>query len=173
MGGSLDFREIIAMKNYKIVEELVKAKDKLAERDALLKFMDSVLKYISEEVKGFEHYAVYKTADTLDYIAISGIADAMYKHDDPATAMMKSLYDIIAAMFGRLLDYYRMYLNENRESLKEIYSEDVDKYVTVIAKYAKKYPAEVVEGLILFINTVFDKVRDVKKQVEKYGFVLW
>ncbi|MCL7390202.1 MAG: hypothetical protein LZ173_09800 [Thaumarchaeota archaeon] len=172
----MELHELLTKKKtigeWRLTEELTPVIDRLVQRDALLRFMDSVLKYIDEEVARYEYYALTRIDKYATSITIHEILVAMREYINPERAIMKVLEYPIASMFNEILYKYHELLEEREEREKEKIDKEINKYISVLIEYAERYPHLVVKGLITFADMAADAVKDVKEEIDIYGHPL-
>jgi hypothetical protein len=176
MGGSLEFHELLTKKKtigeWRLEEELTPVIDKLVKTDALLKFMDSVLKYIEEETPRYKYSALRRIDNSISRIAISGILRAFSKYTNLEKAAMDALEYIVLSLLGDVLNMYGDLIETKNEEEKRKLEREIDGHAKTLVAYAKAYPDKTVWGLITFVDIVADKVKDVKEEVSTYGHPL-
>jgi hypothetical protein len=175
MGGRLEFRELLTKKKtigeWRLGEELTPVIDKLVKPDSLLKLMDSVLKYIKEEVPRYQYHALHRINTYISRIVIREILRALDKYHDFGKAGELVLEYIILGFLGDILEMYSDLVWTEEEEGEEI-KEEINRHAKTLVAYAETYPDETTWGLIKFIDYVADAVEEVKEETSKYGYSL-
>jgi hypothetical protein len=176
MGGSLEFHELLTKKKtigaWGLEEELTPVIDKLVKLDSLLKLMDDVLKYIKEEVPRYPYHVLHRINAYISRIVIREILEALDKYHDLEKAGKHVLEYIVLSFLGDILNMYRELMETKEEEESEEIKEEINRHAKTLVAYARAYPDETTRGLIKFIDYVADVVKEVKEEIDRYGYPL-